>query len=141
MKVVSVSEFQSNLTQYVREVQLGGEVQVQDRGAVVARLVPPSAQCEDRVRERLVGKGVLKPGKGASAAILEEAPLELPGSVSDALKEDREERLCRTGRIVVKPARWSTPAPDWRSPTMVSRRGFVWARVETSVSRARTGWR
>ena len=93
MKVVSVSEFQSNLTQYVREVQLGGEVQVQDRGAVVARLVPPSAQCEDRVRERLVGKGVLKPGKGASAAILEEAPLELPGSVSDALKEDREERL------------------------------------------------
>ena len=92
MKVVSVSEFQSNLAQYVREVQRGGEVQVQDRGAVVARLVPPSVQREDRVRERLVETGLLKPGKGASAAILEEAPLELPASVSDALKEDREER-------------------------------------------------
>ena len=92
MKVVSVSEFQSNLTQYVREVQRGGEVQVQDRGAVVARLVPPAVQCEDRVRERLVETGLLKPGRGASAAILEEAPLELPVSVSDALKEDREER-------------------------------------------------
>ena len=91
MKVVSVSELHSNLTQYVREVQQGGEVQVEDRGAVVARLVPPSAQCEDRVRERLVQNGLLKPGNGASAAILEEAPLELPASVSDALKEEREE--------------------------------------------------
>ena len=92
MKVVSVSEFQSNLTQYVREVQRGGEVQVQDRGTVVARLVPPAVQCEDRVRERLVDNGLLKPGRGVSAAILEEAPLELPVNISDALKEDREER-------------------------------------------------
>lgn len=93
MKVVSVSEFQSNLTEYVREVQQGGEVHVKDRGAVVARLVPPSAQREDRDRERLVRNRVLKPGKGASAAILEEAPLELPGSLPDALKEDREDRM------------------------------------------------
>ena len=93
MKVVSVSELHSNLTRYVREVQQGGEVHVQDHGAVVARLVPPSAPCEDRERERLVRKGLLKPGRGASAAILEEAPLELPESISDALEEDREERL------------------------------------------------
>jgi len=71
MKVVSVSEFQSNLAQYVREVQRGGEVQVQDRGAVVARLVPPSVQREDRVRERLVETGLLKPGKGASPQLPE----------------------------------------------------------------------
>lgn len=93
MKVVSVSELQSNLTQYVHEVQQGGEVHVQDRGAVVARLLPPPAPCEDRERERLVRNGLLKPGSGTSAAILEEAPLELPESLSDALEEDREDRL------------------------------------------------
>ena len=93
MKEVSVSEFRSNLTQYVREVQHGGEVHVQDRGAVVARLVPPSAPCEDRERERLVRNGLLKPGNGGSAAILEEPPQELSGSIADALQEDREDRL------------------------------------------------
>ena len=90
MKVVSVSEFRSNLAEYMREVQQGDEVQVRDGGTVVARLVPPCAQSEDGVRERLVRNGLLKPGSGASAAILE-APLELPGSISDALKEEREE--------------------------------------------------
>ena len=93
MKVVSVSELQSNLTRYVREVQRGGEVEVQDGGAVVARLVPPSAQCEDRARQRLVRNGFLKPGSGTSSAILEEPPLEVPASISDALKDDRDERL------------------------------------------------
>ena len=93
MKVVSVSELQSNLTEYVREVQQGGEIQVQDRGAMVARLVPPSAPCEDQERERLVRYGLLKPGNGESAAILDEAPLELPVSISDALEEDREDRM------------------------------------------------
>ena len=93
MKVVSVSELQSNLARYVREVQHGGEVEVQDGGAVVARLVPPSAQSEDRVRQRLVRNGLLKPGSGASSAILEEPPLKVAGSISDALKDDRDERL------------------------------------------------
>ena len=93
MRVVSIAEFQSNLTQYVSEVQHGGEVQVHDRGEVVARLVPPSAECEELVREQLVRGGLLKPGSGEITTILEDPPLELPVSISDALKDDRDERL------------------------------------------------
>ena len=54
---------------------------------------------DDRgIRERLIRAGLLKPGAGSAAAILESLPLELPVSLSEALAEDRADRLPRVTR-------------------------------------------
>ena len=64
MTTASVSDLKANLSRYLREVRRGGEVQVLDRGASVARLVPPTAKDDRGVRDRLIGAGLLRPGKG-----------------------------------------------------------------------------
>ena len=92
MSTASVSELKANLSRYLREVRRGGEVEVLDRGAPVARLVPPEAGDERGIRERLIAAGLLRPGTGSAAAILESPPLELPVSLSEALAEDRADR-------------------------------------------------
>ena len=93
MTSVSISDLKANLSRYLREVRRGGEVQVLDRGAPVARLVPPETDDDEGIRDRLVGTGMLRPGVGSSAAILDEPPLELPVSLSEALIEERSDRL------------------------------------------------
>lgn len=93
MSTVSISELKANLSRYLREVRRGGEVQVLDRGAPVARLVPAAAGDDQGVRERLIGTGLLRPGKGGAASVLDEPPLALGVSVSQALSEDRTDRL------------------------------------------------
>ena len=93
MTTVSISELKANLSRYLREVRRGGEVQVLDRGAPVARLVPASVSDDEGIRDRLIGTGLLRPGKGTAASVLEEPPLVLPVSVSEALTEDRTDRL------------------------------------------------
>ncbi len=92
MSTVSVSELKANLSRYLREVRRGGEVQVLDRGTPVARLTAPT-EPNSGTRQRLVGMGLLRPGSGDPAAILNAAPLELAKSLSDALDEDRADRL------------------------------------------------
>ena len=93
MTTASVSELKANLSRYLREVRRGGEVEVLDRGAPVARLVPAAAGDDAGIRERLIGAGVLRPGRGSTAAILESPPLALPVGLSEALAEDRADRL------------------------------------------------
>ena len=93
MSTASVSELKANLSRYLREVRRGGEVEVLDRGAPVARLVPPAEGRGQRIRERLIGDGLVKPGTGSAAVILESPPLALPVSISEALAEDRADRL------------------------------------------------
>ena len=93
MTTVSISELKANLSRYVREVRRGGEVQVLDRGTPVARLVPVVEDNRHGVRERLIRQGILKPGKGNMASILDEPALTLPTSISEALTEDRNDRL------------------------------------------------
>ena len=93
MSTVSISELKANLSRYLREVRRGGEVQVLDRGAPVARLVPAAAGDDQGVRERLIGTGLLRPGKGSAASGLDEPPLALGVSISQALSEDRTDRL------------------------------------------------
>ncbi|MYA84244.1 MAG: type II toxin-antitoxin system prevent-host-death family antitoxin [Acidimicrobiaceae bacterium] len=92
MSSVSVSDLKARLSHYLREVRRGGEIQVLDRGKPVARLVP-LAETGDEQRERLISSGLLRPGRGDPNAILDEAPLELPTSISEALEEDRADRL------------------------------------------------
>ena len=93
MSTVSISELKANLSRYLREVRRGGEVQVLDRGVPVARLVPAVAGDDQGVRERLVGTGLLRPGKGGAASVLDEPPLALGVSISQALSEERTDRL------------------------------------------------
>ncbi len=93
MTTVSISELKANLSRYVREVRRGGEVQVLDRGTPVARLVSPAEEDDRGVRARLISQGLLRPGQAGGGAILDEPPLELPVSVSEALAEDRNDRL------------------------------------------------
>ena len=92
MTTVSISELKANLSRYIREVRRGGEVQVLDRGAPVAKLVPVVSG-GDESRERLIGEGVVRPGRGGAGAVLREPPLELPVSISGAMAEDRDDRL------------------------------------------------
>ena len=93
MTTVSISELKANLSRYVREVRRGGEVQVLDRGTPVARLVPLATEDNRGVRERLISQGILRPGKAGAGAILDEPLLTLPVSISEALAEDRNDRL------------------------------------------------
>ncbi|MCY4271660.1 MAG: type II toxin-antitoxin system prevent-host-death family antitoxin [bacterium] len=92
MGSVSVSSLKANLSRHLREVQRGGEIQVLDRGKPVARLVPATTD-SDNPRERLISAGILRPGQGDSAAILEGPPLDLQTSISEALDQDRADRL------------------------------------------------
>lgn len=93
MTTVSVSDLKANLSRYLREVRHGGEVQVLNRGTPIARLVPSAAEADEGDRERLIRAGLLRPGKGGAAAILDESPLVLPTSISEALIRDRTDRL------------------------------------------------
>ena len=93
MTTVSISELKANLSRYVREVRRGGEVQVLDRGLPVARLVAASAENSHDARERLIAQGLLRPGLGGAAAFLDDPPLVLPGGLSEALNDDRNDRL------------------------------------------------
>lgn len=96
MKTVSVSELKTHLSKYLREVRRGGEVQVLDRGVPVARLVslPPAIGGHDeKHRQRLIQAGILRPGRGGAAAVLDMRPLELPTSLMAAVDEERADRL------------------------------------------------
>ena len=92
MATASISDLKANLSRYLRVVRRGGEVQVLDRGTPVARLVPPTASDDGGARERLIAKGVLRPGKGSAAAVLDQPPLALPVNLSEALAEERADR-------------------------------------------------
>ena len=92
MATASISDLKANLSRYLRVVRRGGEVQVLDRGTPVARLVPPTASDDGGARGRLIAKGVLRPGKGSAAAVLDQPPLALPVNLSEALAEDRTDR-------------------------------------------------
>ncbi|MDE2764623.1 MAG: type II toxin-antitoxin system prevent-host-death family antitoxin [Gemmatimonadota bacterium] len=93
MTTVSISDLEANLSRYLRHVRRGGEVQILDRGVPVARLIGPRPGCDAAVRDRLVGDGLLRPRKGTATSILDSPPLELPTSISQALAEDRTDRL------------------------------------------------
>jgi prevent-host-death family protein len=96
MKTVSVSELKSNLSRFLREVRRGGEVQILDRGVPVARLtgLPAAARGEDENRrQRLIQAGVLRPGSGNARAILSRPLVEIPTSLSEAVEEERRDRV------------------------------------------------
>lgn len=95
MKTVSVSMLKAHLSRYLREVRRGSEIQVLDRGVPVARLVQAGTDAEnDKGRRRRLAKaGVLRLGSGRVAKVLRAGPLDVGVSVSDALQEERDDRV------------------------------------------------
>jgi len=94
MTTVSISELKAKLSQYLRIVRAGGEVQILDRGEPVARLIGIQGVEREERWERLVRDGVLRPGSGDASQILQQAPLRLAGAdLSGALTEERGDRL------------------------------------------------
>jgi prevent-host-death family protein len=95
MKSVSVSELKARLSQHLRDVRRGNEIQIVDRGVPIARISPLSSRdvpAGDH-RQRLIEAGILRPGTGDASAILDTPPLQLSTSILDALNEDREDRF------------------------------------------------
>jgi prevent-host-death family protein len=94
MTTVSITELKARLSEYVREVRRGGEVQILDRGTPVARLVGLAVSTGGEGRRRqLVRDGVLRPGEGGALAAVETPAIEVPSGLSGALEADREDRL------------------------------------------------
>ena len=95
MKTVSVSELKAKLSQYLRDVSRGNEIQVVDRGVPIARLtaIPSTGGDDDEIRQRLARSGVLRLGNGDLVSILSSRPLSLGTSVPGALLDDREDRV------------------------------------------------
>ncbi len=56
MKRVKIAELKDHLSQYLREVERGGEVEVTDRDRPIARIVPVDAR-------RSAGRVVVRPAK------------------------------------------------------------------------------
>ena len=93
MATVSISEFKANLSRYIRAVRRGGEIQILRRGTPVAKLVPVVKDNQHDVRERLIRYGILKPGQGNTATVLDKPPLVLPTSIREPLADERDDRF------------------------------------------------
>ncbi|MFC1706676.1 type II toxin-antitoxin system Phd/YefM family antitoxin [Planctomycetota bacterium] len=95
VRTVSLSELKAHLSHYVREVRRGGEVQILYRGVPVARLcgLEGIAGQDTNRRARLVTSGVLRPGSGNAATILDKPPLPFDADLTGAIDSDRRARL------------------------------------------------
>jgi antitoxin (DNA-binding transcriptional repressor) of toxin-antitoxin stability system len=123
MLSVSVTELKARLSHYLREVRLGGEVLVLDRGVPVARLVRPGDAVgadADAAWDRLLASGLVRapsvpePAGGAidGGSVTSDAtsgrpeaaqagdqpgwpgtPLEAPIDLAAALDTEREDRV------------------------------------------------
>lgn len=100
MKMASISQLKNGLSAYVDQVRAGETVLVTDRGVVVARLEPASAQPDSTGGlgrlERLERSGIVRIGRGAPPVELIRKPGPRPSggrSIVDVLLEER-----RSGR-------------------------------------------
>ncbi|SEL95366.1 prevent-host-death family protein [Blastococcus sp. DSM 46786] len=85
---IGVRELRQNASKYLARVKAGETVEITERGALVARLVPPHQG--DAARDRLIAAGKLRP---AAAPRRLPAPLVVEGpSATDVLDELRADR-------------------------------------------------
>ena len=92
---MSVSDLKAHLSQYLRIVERGSEVQILDRGVPIARLVAVTgAGAADGRLDRLVAAGIVRKGTGAMREFIAAGPIVAgDADVQGALAEDREDRL------------------------------------------------
>jgi len=100
MKTVGIRELKNSLSAYVRLVRGGEEIQVTDRGEVVAELRPPTPPgARPAIHPgiaALARRGILTIGEANSSTLYESLPPLMPsGSALELLSEEREERAGR----------------------------------------------
>ncbi len=81
MRFVPESELRNHLRAYLREVRDAGEICITRFGKPVAYLVgipPTTGGPRDERRERLIRNGLIRPGNGNTALVLDTLPLKLP---------------------------------------------------------------
>jgi prevent-host-death family protein len=96
MSRASVTDLKARLSHYLRQVRRGGEVEILDHGVPVARLIRVEGggrgHDEER-RKRLVRAGAVRQGNGRLLEAVQRPPLALEVSLSEALAEDRADRI------------------------------------------------
>lgn len=96
MSTVSVSDLKARLSEYLREIKRGGEVQVLERGMPIARLSaidtagPALPEQTTRRRQQLISAGTLRPGSGR---VDPPPPMDIDPDLRNALEQDREDRV------------------------------------------------
>ena len=94
MVTVRIADLKAGLSDYLEKVKAGGEVLITDRGTPIARLLPLERRvARDSREERLVRKGLLRPGRGFSDELLKppKGDPSIGASVLAALIEERRE--------------------------------------------------
>jgi len=88
---VGVRELRQNLSVYLRRVRQGETLEVTERGEPVARLVPLSPG--GSVVARLIAEGKARPPKRPWSTLGQPLETGAPLTISEALAEQRAERL------------------------------------------------
>lgn len=94
MDRIGVRELRQNASVYLAQVKAGHTVEVTERGALIALLVPPGEK--QRTRERLIGAGRLIPATSPTGKLRASHPAEIVGGEptnQDLLDDGREERV------------------------------------------------
>jgi len=91
MTRIGVRELRQNASRYLALVKAGETVEVTERGELVAVLAPPSPAAT--ARERLIAEGRLIPASAPFRIPTRVTPAPGGLSVSDAVDEQRAERL------------------------------------------------
>lgn len=95
MPKVGLRQLKNRLSHYVRQVRAGHEIQVTDRGEVVAELVPPrrSAVTDREGLADLARRGLITLGLPNDPKVYRSMPRLLkPGELQQLLDEERGER-------------------------------------------------
>lgn len=88
---VGVRELRQNLSVYLRKVSRGRDLEITDRGKLVAMLIPASDQMTEL--QRLIASGRATPAKGNLADLGPPLKVKLDRPLTEILNELREERL------------------------------------------------
>lgn len=96
MRKIGLRELKNRLSHYIRQVRSGHEIQVTDRGEVVAELVPPRRGPAANGREGLVDlarRGLVTIGLPNDPKVYRRMPRRLkPGELQRLIDEERGER-------------------------------------------------
>jgi prevent-host-death family protein len=96
MRKVGLRELKNRLSHYVRRVRAGHEIQVTDRGEVVAELLPPRASARADARRGLADlarRGLVSLGAPNDPRLYRRMPKRLKsGDLQRLLDEERGER-------------------------------------------------
>ncbi|MGH7324633.1 MAG: type II toxin-antitoxin system Phd/YefM family antitoxin [Candidatus Rokuibacteriota bacterium] len=93
MKRVGLRELKNRLSHYVQQVRSGHEIQITDRGEVVAELLPPRAELGGDARQALAGlarRGLVSLGASNDPRLYRRMPKRLKrGELQRVLDEER----------------------------------------------------